>query len=444
MTTKQTAAIHQDTAQLDAAARALLRANDRGGYTVPTHKLYPFQWNWDAAFSALGWFQFDVERAFLEVDKLLSAQWHNGMVPHIVFHQDDEQYFPGAAMWAAGAAVPSSGYTQPPVLASMLRQLQLRAAAANTARVREKLKEYLPKLMRWHHWFWQERNPTGNGLIAILHPWESGRDNLPDWDAALSNVDVRTVGAFKRRDTQHVDAEMRPHKREYQAYLALVELGKAARWDSQQLLATQPFVMLDVLMTAVLLRANRDLLAMAEELNAAAEAQTLRGWITRTEAYFGAFWNTELGAYCTINYRTGRHVDCISAATFSAFYAGVGDGAQRVKLAALFAKWCTAVKYMVPSFDPYDARFEERRYWRGPVWVVMNYLLAEGFMTASMENYAELIRKASAQLIQRHGFYEYYSAHAADRGLGGSNFSWTAAMWLAWLSPSAQTAAAVM
>ena len=28
-------------------ARAILRGNDRGGYTVPTHRLYPFQWNWD-------------------------------------------------------------------------------------------------------------------------------------------------------------------------------------------------------------------------------------------------------------------------------------------------------------------------------------------------------------------------------------------------------------
>ena len=35
-------------------AKAVMRKNDRGSYTVPTQGLYPFQWNWDSALSALG------------------------------------------------------------------------------------------------------------------------------------------------------------------------------------------------------------------------------------------------------------------------------------------------------------------------------------------------------------------------------------------------------
>jgi len=49
------------------AARAILRANDRGGYTVPTAGLYPYQWNWDAAFVAMGWITFDEPRAWREL-----------------------------------------------------------------------------------------------------------------------------------------------------------------------------------------------------------------------------------------------------------------------------------------------------------------------------------------------------------------------------------------
>ena len=48
-------------------ARAILRANDRGGYTVPTNRLYPFQWNWDSGFVAMGWATFDEPRAFAEI-----------------------------------------------------------------------------------------------------------------------------------------------------------------------------------------------------------------------------------------------------------------------------------------------------------------------------------------------------------------------------------------
>ncbi len=39
-------------------ARAVWARHDRGTYTVPTHGLYPFQWNWDSAFAAWGFASF--------------------------------------------------------------------------------------------------------------------------------------------------------------------------------------------------------------------------------------------------------------------------------------------------------------------------------------------------------------------------------------------------
>ena len=32
----------------------VMQLNDLGTYTVPTHGLYPFQWNWDSCLTALG------------------------------------------------------------------------------------------------------------------------------------------------------------------------------------------------------------------------------------------------------------------------------------------------------------------------------------------------------------------------------------------------------
>ena len=48
-----------DTSTTDARddeARAILARNDRGRYTIPTSGLYPYQWNWDSAFAAVGIF----------------------------------------------------------------------------------------------------------------------------------------------------------------------------------------------------------------------------------------------------------------------------------------------------------------------------------------------------------------------------------------------------
>ena len=58
-------------------ARAILRANDRGGYCVPTARLYPFQWNWDSAFVAMGWATFD-EAPRLAGNRLAAARTVGG------------------------------------------------------------------------------------------------------------------------------------------------------------------------------------------------------------------------------------------------------------------------------------------------------------------------------------------------------------------------------
>ena len=65
-------------AERDAEAREILIANDRGGYSVPTHGLYPYQWNWDSAFAAFGYAQFDLDRAWQEFETLVSGQWPDG------------------------------------------------------------------------------------------------------------------------------------------------------------------------------------------------------------------------------------------------------------------------------------------------------------------------------------------------------------------------------
>ena len=96
---------------LDQEARDILTRNDRGGYTVPTAGLYPYQWNWDSAFAALGFAEYDLGRAWAELETLFAGQWEDGMVPHILFHQIDPGYFPGPDVWQGRGPVPSSGVT---------------------------------------------------------------------------------------------------------------------------------------------------------------------------------------------------------------------------------------------------------------------------------------------------------------------------------------------
>ena len=101
----------------------IIKNNDRGGYTVPTNRLYPYQWNWDSGFTALGIWHFNKWRAWLEITSLLDAQWEDGMVPHIIFRRNDPDYFPGPDVWKTNTEPPTSGHSQPPVLASIVLQM---------------------------------------------------------------------------------------------------------------------------------------------------------------------------------------------------------------------------------------------------------------------------------------------------------------------------------
>ena len=43
------------------------------------------------------------------------------MIPHILFHHKDENYFPNHNTWQCGEKIPSSGITQPPIVSSILK-----------------------------------------------------------------------------------------------------------------------------------------------------------------------------------------------------------------------------------------------------------------------------------------------------------------------------------
>ncbi|XHC13604.1 trehalase family glycosidase [Labrenzia sp. ac12] len=420
-------------ADLDQAAKAILTENDQGGYTIPTKGLYPYQWNWDSVFVALGFAEFDQDRAWQEIEMLFQGQWRDGMVPHILFRKDDPSYFPGPGVWGTdGGPIPSSGHSQPPVAASVVHSL---VEADRTGKALERAKALLPKLMAWHRWYLAYRDPKNLGVIAVIHPWESGRDNLPDWDEALRAVEVKDIGPYERKDTSHVDPAMRPHKEDYDRYLSIVAACRKVGWDPEKVAETCPFFVADPGVTFIFLRANRDLLALAEKLGMSAEADEIRGWIAAMEKGSRTLWNDEVKAHVAFDERRGKQTDGISSASFLALYAGLHDPQTLGALQGHFDRIAERVEYLMPSYDPDHRSYEPLRYWRGPVWAMINYMIAKGFAEAGDTVRAERLRADTARLIETGGFAEYFSPETGA-GAGGGSFSWTSAIWLTWASPS--------
>lgn len=416
-------------AEIRALALEVLKENDRGSYTIPTKGLYPFQWNWDSCLTALGQCHYDEARAWTEIETLFAHQWPDGMVPHIVFHVYSDGYFPGPDVWNTGRPTATSGITQPPVAGFAVKRLYDRAK--DKAAAAERARALLPKIDAWHRWFYQMRDPAGEGLVAILHPWESGRDNSVDWDEAFERVPTEGVGEYVRRDTQHADPAHRPTKAQYDRYLYLVQLFRSLGWDNARLHEASPFKVVDPGFNAILIRSMSDLAALAEELGEPEIARANRSRAAKGLGALETLWSERHGQYLCHDRSTGQLVESTSIGGLLPVFAAIPPGRAEA-IARTIEAWSGAVRHIIPSHDPTDPRFEAKRYWRGPAWLVMNYMIQDGLSAVGETAVAEHIVRSSLDLITQSGFAEYYDPHSGEP-CGGGRFTWTAAMVIEFL-----------
>ncbi|WP_114943535.1 MGH1-like glycoside hydrolase domain-containing protein [Microvirga calopogonii] len=411
------------------AARAILARNDRGGYTVPTDRLYPFQWNWDSAFVAMGFAIFDVDRAYRELERLIEGQWDDGMIPHIVFHAPSDTYFPGPDVWGTRHRVPTSGITQPAVFGMALRHVHEAALASGTTGATERTKPLYQAALRSHRWWLTARDPEGLGLVSILHPWESGSDNSPAWDEALARVPTTTTTAIRRKDTGHVDASMRPRDEDYQRFIHLVDTYRECGWDPRRQWAAAPFKVADVQMTAILARATADLMHLAETVGTDEEKAELSRMHERLLAGLARRWRPELSRFVNLDLVSGKDIETPTQAGFIPLVALTLDDRQRTAVVAEVERWLSGMVVGVPSAPSFSPAFEPKRYWRGPVWAVVNWLICDGLRLNGSEDLARRIERTTVQAIEGAGFCEYFDPTTGE-GLGGDTFSWTAAAYM--------------
>ena len=85
-------------------------------------------------------------------------------------------------------------------------------------------------------------------------------------------------------------------------------------------------------------------------------------------------------------------------------------------------------KYFFSSIKPNHKSFEEKRYWRGPIWVNCNWFIYKGLKNKD-NSFSKKIKRKTIQMIEANGFHEYYTRKTA-KPMGAKNFSWSAALYL--------------
>lgn len=439
---------YDPTNPLSLRAADILRANDTGESIKAAPSLYPHQWSWDAAIISIGLAHVDLDRAVAEMRHLLHGQWANGMIPHILYNPDVEHsaYFPDSTRWGSRINTPdsprdrdTSGIAQPPVHAIAIRQL---IDLAPAEKAKEIAKEFYQPLLEWHRYLMSARDPENSGLVTIVHPWESGMDNSPRWDAAMARIQVPKddLPPYTRRDLAHVaDASQRPTDEDYDRYIWILEVLKRGQYRVESIYEKLPFRMKDVFFSALLVSANESLIQIGTLAEADLEdLDILEEWIHRGRRGLAAAWDDDHGCCFDTDLITNEPVKVESVAMISPLLAGQLTQSMRMSLRQLWHSprliGHPSLRLPLPPTTSITApQFDPARYWRGPIWPVINWLLWYSWDRMGEFEIADELKRTSLQQISQSGFFEYMNPLTGE-GLGSDNQSWTAAVTLDWLA----------
>ena len=406
-------------------AKKTLLNNRRGGYTLPTNnKLYPAQWNWDSGFIALGYSYFNLNFALKELNTLLDGQWKDGMVPHILFHSTKTDYYPNYTAWNCGNKIHSSGITQPPILATILKEILIKNKINKTQL--SNIIEIIQKIRKYHEWFIKFRDPKKTGLVSILHPWESGYDNSPIWDEPMNKVKIEKNIKYERADNKVINPDYRPLNIDYDRYVTIKNNLKKNKYNPKKVYKESFFNVVDVGFNSIFLKANKDLVTLLDTFNL--NKNKINNYIKLTEKNFLNLYDKKKETFFSKDIKNKRRIYIPSITNYFVLFADLNNNKINKKLIKNLKKHNAKEKYFFSSIKPNHNSFEEKRYWRGPVWINCNWFIYKGLKNKD-KFYSDKIKNKTIQLLEKKGFFEYFSCKNG-KPMGAKNFSWSAALYL--------------
>jgi len=392
-------------AQLEPVVRATFEAHWRPpGYTCPNASVYPWQWLWDSCFHAVVWAELgDAERSLAEMSTVFAGQDPDtGFVPHVGYHGDPAHL---EAFWGRPGF---SSITQPPLYGWALCELALRGIVPP--------RQLVAKASAGLEFLLEHRARTAEGLVTLVHPWESGADDSPRWDGLLG-------GPWDRTRWREVKGEL---------------LGSVVRSSSGAPLANSA---LGVASTAFNALIAHDAIALADLVDRAGLAgragvsgsARLRERALELIAALAGRWTATAATWVDAGPTSGSSGGIRTLEGLLPLLVEQ-DPARRAAVAASLSDpgahgggryGPTGVARSEPSFAPGS-------YWRGPTWPQLDFLLWTSLRSDADPAHRALaddLAVAVAAGALGSGLAEYWDP---DDGTGGGAApqSWTALAWV--------------
>lgn len=163
------------------------------------------------------------------------------------------------------------------------------------------------------------------------------------------------------------------------------------------------------------------------------DSSKIDDWMGRFETNLYAYcWNETDNMFYDWDVITSTQIQTPTVASLMPLCTGVITRRQQARIEQLLKQTdfcgqqgCSV--QLAPSAPLNSTTFNHELYWRGPIWININWFLWRGFTNAGMEDTATSLKNGMLELMEKQGFREYYSPLTGE-GLGAQDFSWSAAL----------------
>lgn len=385
-----------ETASIASAATALLENNWRAGkyrnreygFSVPSPRSYPWQWYWDSCFHAIVRRRYDTTKARCELETLLGAMSPDGFIGHTILWEQPLDLGRALRYNIASRRDLMTSTIQPPVL-----------AWAWAWAVGDPCAE--PRIEQHHAWLREHRALTGDGLLWLIQPDESGMDASPKFDHVWGR---RAQGTL--------------------LFPTLIWRNRHHRFDARQIRAAGHPVVCEV-MTNVGWCLSEIALGRPSLTGALIE----RLWDEKTGRFYDEVENPVHALERAARPRTWDTLAPLALPDLP------DEIAQRLIDEVLRSPSfddglpLPAVALDDPSFSDRELWAGRRhRHWRGPSWVNSAWLVSLGLRRLGLGDEAARMAQRLLAVVEREGFREYYNPRSGH-GMGARDFGWSTLLW---------------
>jgi len=291
---------------------------------------------------------------------------------------------------------PPLGYSQIPILAWGMLQVYRQTGD------RELLKQALPYLIAFDHWYSTERDVDNDGLIEYGAYKQIGKAGM------LQTARFETFDYFPPMDSMKMTKH--PTRNEGGEWYGNVE---------------------GVEQTCFLLMSERAMVEIAGVLGEKKLAAQYKKVIRRrVDAMQKKMWDPGKKFFFSLDRDSDRPIPVRSIQGFLTLCC---DAATKEQAKALVAElkdtsrwWCA---YPVPTVAITDPKFSQKGFWRGDMWPVTTYLVAYGLNRYGYHDEARQLTDRIVDLFEHKGINERYNAITGQplgvQGLGMSCSVWS-------------------